>query len=81
MGITPHQQIEIQYDITHTHKQQLNQIGSESSDLCFLDVFAKMDLLGETGHFEEGLLGSETFGIGHRFGEILVGSFWQKEAD
>jgi hypothetical protein len=40
-----------------------------------------MDLLGETGHFEEGLLGSETFGIGHRFGEILAGSFWQKKAD
>ena len=76
MGITPHQQIEIQYDITHTQTT----IGLDWIGVIGL-VFAKMDLLGETGHFEEGLLGSETFGIGHRFGEILVGSFWQKEAD
>jgi hypothetical protein len=63
---------------SHTHTNN-NWIRLDGSHRTY--VFAKMDLLGETGHFEEGLLGSETFGIGHRFGEILVGSFWQKEAD
>jgi hypothetical protein len=30
---------------------------------------------------EEGLIGSEMFGIGHRFGQILVGRLGKKEAE